>query len=126
MRNFKKENGQSLIEFALVLPILLSLVFSIIDFGMFFSAKNQLEMTSFSMARNISLGQYTTPLPRGITVTDPNTGLHLSNWILGQEITVNATAQYQALTPIIPLFFGSNLVTLLSPTTIMIEQLKSN
>lgn len=113
MPNLKKENGQSLVEFALVLPILLMLVFSIIDFGMLFQAKNQLETTSFAAARTISLGN---PIPLGVTVTPP------SGYTVGQQVTVTATANYTALTPILPIFFGSNVVPLTSKTTIVIEQ----
>lgn len=113
MPNLKQENGQSLVEFALVLPILLLLVFSIIDFGMLFAAKNQLEITSFAAARTISLGN-TAPL--GVTVT-PTSG-----YTVGQLVTVTATTNYTALTPIIQLLFGSNVVPLTSKMSIVIEQ----
>ena len=38
--------GQALIEFVLILPIFLMLLFIIVDFGMIFSAKSSLENTS--------------------------------------------------------------------------------
>ena len=38
--------GQALIEFVLILPIFLMILFVIIDFGMIFNAKNNLENTS--------------------------------------------------------------------------------
>lgn len=43
MRKTKRIGGQSLIEFALVLPILLVLVIGILDFGMAFFVKMELE-----------------------------------------------------------------------------------
>lgn len=111
----KKENGQSLVEFALVLPILLILVFSIIDFGMLFSAKNDLEITSFATARAISLGKLD-PLPSGVSVTPPV-------YQVGDKVQVKVTVlSYTGKTPIIQLFFGSNYVTLTSTTNIVIEQ----
>lgn len=113
MPNRKKENGQSLVEFALVLPILLILVFSIVDFGMLFQAKNQLEITSFAAARTISLGN---PAPLGVIVT-PSSG-----YTVGQQVTVTATTNYTALTPVLQMFFGSNVIPLTSTTTIVIEQ----
>lgn len=38
--------GQALVEFVLILPIFILLLFSIIDFGMIFSKKNELENIS--------------------------------------------------------------------------------
>lgn len=122
MLNLKKENGQSLVEFALVLPILFILVFSIIDFGMLFNVKNQLEITSFAAARTMSLGNPAPAVPQGVTVTlSPSSG-----YIVGQLVTVTATTNYTALTPILPIFFGSNVIPLKSKTTIVIEQLPSS
>ena len=112
MPNIKKENGQSLVEFALVLPILLILVFGLIDFGMLFAAKNQLEITGFAAARTVSLGN---AAPQGVTVTP-------SGYSVGQQVTVTATADYTALTPILHTFFGSNVVHLTNKTIIVIEQ----
>lgn len=43
MRNNK---GQALVEFILILPVFLMLLFLIIDFGMIFTSKGQLEQTS--------------------------------------------------------------------------------
>lgn len=114
MHILKKENGQSLVEFALVLPILLILVFSIIDFGMLFAAKNQLEISSFAAARTLSLGN---PVPQGITITPP------SGYAVGQLVTVTATTNYTAVTPILPIFLGSNVVPLTCKLTVVIEKL---
>ena len=118
MPNIKKENGQSLVEFALVLPILLILVFSIIDFGMLFAAKNQLEITTFAAARTISLGNAATA-PQGHVFTV----LFPEGDAVGKPVKVIATTDYKALTPILQMFFGSNVVTLTSNMTIVIEQL---
>lgn len=113
MLNLKNEKGQSIVEFALVLPILLMLVFSIIDFGMLFAAKNQLEITSMSTARSISLGN---AAPLGVTVS-PATG-----YTVGDQVMVTSTTSYTALTPVLKLFFGSNVVPLTNTVTIVIEQ----
>jgi len=119
MPNLKKESGQSLVEFALVLPILLLLVFSIIDFGMLFAAKNQLEMSTFAAARTISLGN---PTPQGVTVNFPN-GDTVGN---GNSVTVTATTNYTAITPIMKIILGSNVVPLKSQTSMVIEQPQSS
>ena len=47
--------GQALVEFVLILPIFLLILFSIVDFGMILSKKNELENISIdvvSMIRN--------------------------------------------------------------------------
>ena len=41
--------GQALIEFVLILPVLLFILFAIIDFGMIFSTMNTLENDSFDI-----------------------------------------------------------------------------
>lgn len=114
MFDIKKENGQSLVEFALVLPILLILVFGIIDFGMLFAAKNQLEMNSFAAARTISLGD----TPSQVVVVNPPAG-----YTVGQQVTVTATSTYTALTPVLIVFYGANVVPLTSTISVFIEKL---
>jgi len=47
--------GQALVEFVLILPIFLLILFSVVDFGMIFSKKNELENISvdiISMIKN--------------------------------------------------------------------------
>lgn len=39
MKSLKKEEGQALVEFALILPILLLLIIAVIDFGWLFMAR---------------------------------------------------------------------------------------
>ncbi|MDR3599018.1 MAG: pilus assembly protein [Desulfosporosinus sp.] len=119
MSNLKKENGQSLVEFALILPILLLLVFSIIDFGMLFYTKNQLETISYNAARTISLGD-TYTLPSGVIGVSVNY-TPSSPYTAGQQVTVTANEDYTALTPILQILFNSNVVHLKNTTYIVIE-----
>ena len=51
MERLKSEEGQTLVEFALVLPILLILVIGIFDFGSAFNSKNSLNFLANSAAR---------------------------------------------------------------------------
>ncbi|GGF28715.1 type IV pilus associated TadE family protein [Halobacillus andaensis] len=53
----KKEDGQSLVEFALALPILLLLVIGIIDFGRVLYIHLQLELVTQESVRLGGLGQ---------------------------------------------------------------------
>jgi len=52
----KNNKGQALIEFVLILPIFLVILFLIIDFGMIFSAKTKLESTTSSIISYFSEG----------------------------------------------------------------------
>jgi hypothetical protein len=51
MENVKSEQGQTLVEFALILPILLVLVIGIFDFGSAFNSKNDLNFLANTAAR---------------------------------------------------------------------------
>ncbi len=51
MQNLNSEQGQTLVEFALVLPILLVLVIGIFDFGSAFNSKNDLNFIANTAAR---------------------------------------------------------------------------
>jgi len=58
MRRFRKEErGQSLTEFALVAPLLLLLVFGILDMGRYFYAHLQLQLTAQESVRLGGLGR---------------------------------------------------------------------
>ncbi len=50
-RNVKSEQGQTLVEFALILPLLLVLVIGIFDFGSAFNSKNDLNFLANTAAR---------------------------------------------------------------------------
>lgn len=52
----KDESGQSLVEFALVLPILLLILIGIIDFGKVFSTELVIEGAALDAARYASVG----------------------------------------------------------------------
>src|SRR5438067_2518438 len=51
LRCLGKQDGQVLVEFALVLPILAALVFGIIDFGKAYNSKNNLNFLANQAAR---------------------------------------------------------------------------
>jgi len=51
MEDLKAEQGQTLVEFALILPILLVLVIGIFDFGSAFNSKNDLNFLANTAAR---------------------------------------------------------------------------
>jgi Flp pilus assembly protein TadG len=53
----KKQDGQSLVEFALVLPLILLLLVAVFDFGRIFYTHLQLELVTQESVRMAGLGQ---------------------------------------------------------------------
>lgn len=56
MRKRKNERGAAVIEFAVVLPLLLLLLFSMIDFGRYFYTRITLSSATFEVADAIARG----------------------------------------------------------------------
>ncbi|NTU88636.1 MAG: hypothetical protein HGA54_01855 [Actinobacteria bacterium] len=54
-RFMEKEEGQSLVEFALILPIMLLLIVAVIDFGWYFYAKANFNNASRESARMLAV-----------------------------------------------------------------------
>jgi hypothetical protein len=50
----KSEKGQSIVEFALVLPLLLTLLCGVIDFGWIYSNQYRVENASYAGAGNVN------------------------------------------------------------------------
>jgi len=111
-RRRRNEEGQALIEFALVLPLLLLLVFGIIQFGILFNNYITLTDAVRAGARQAAVSR-TLPDPvavttdrvqrsayslkvsdLGVTVTpyDPSDGS--ATWVQGGDVTVEATYPY--------------------------------
>lgn len=57
IRNEKKESGQTLVELALVLPVLLILIFGVIEFGRIFHATHVITSAAREGARAAAVGK---------------------------------------------------------------------
>jgi Flp pilus assembly pilin Flp len=68
VQNLKSEQGQTMVEFALVLPIFLVLMIGIFDFGSAFNSKNDLNFLANTAARFAEVNQCVpcTPGPNAI------------------------------------------------------------
>ncbi len=112
-RHGRGERGQSLVEFVLVLPIFLLLLFAIIDFGMGFHAWITVTNASREGARIGVVGASETEIvnkvmssassldPGKLSVTVTN-----AQGASGDPITVDVSYQYDLITPL------SNILTL--------------
>lgn len=92
MKKFiKEESGQSLAEFAIILPILLLILCGILDFGWIYSNQYKVENAAFSGARHasINVGNYTdSTMSTLVEETKARVKENLWNEGEGAEITV--------------------------------------
>lgn len=108
MKKRKNEKGQSIVEFALVIPLLLIFVMAIIEFGFMFNAYLTISSASREGARLGSLGETNTAIE--IRVDSVSNALDLNNINVavtpslrdrGDMVRVTVTYNYQLITPII-------------------------
>ncbi len=123
--------GQSLLEFALVVPVILAVIFGLFDLGYAVYAQNTISTAAREGARmGIILGNddnairvrvyATSP---GLTLTDSQ--IHISpspSRTFSQPITVTINYTYTAVTPVIGQILGSGGKLSLSSTSVMIVE----
>ena len=101
----RRDEGAAALEFVLVVPFLISLVFAIVQFGLFFSNKVDVTSTARDAARTLAL-RGTPTYPVGMTPSAVQTcpaGNSTSN------ASVTLTATYDFSIPLIPL--GTKAIT---------------
>jgi Flp pilus assembly protein TadG len=132
-RHHRREGGQSLVEFALVLPAFMLLVFGILDGGRAILAYNDVAQSTRNVARvasvtcfdtavrcstasgspiaNAIAGQVGATGPTSWTVTciDPITNTASKNCTAGEVIRVRATAAVTLVTPVIAQALGGTV-----------------
>ncbi len=110
MVNLKLDNkGQALVEFVLILPLILFIVFVIVDFGVIFSAKNTLEGDSGDIVLMIENGEGLNK----IYELYPNTSIEMNEQ--DNYIKVKMKRKVDIITP------GLNLV-MDNPYTVEVER----
>jgi Flp pilus assembly protein TadG len=113
---FRNESGQTVIEFALVLPLLIALLFLIAGFARVFNAYNDLNQMAADGARFAAVGNFPgtsamldsadTPLTKSATIAGPiYQAPGSSTWggpcVVGGTVKVSATANVE-LIPFLP------------------------
>ncbi len=122
--------GQSIVETALVLPILLLLVMAIIDFGLMFNNYIVLSNASREAARLAAVGATdaditalivnlteTLDTTKRTTSISPAKSLRLH----GAQVTITITYQSKAITPVMAAIFPGGYSTLTSKTIMRVE-----
>ncbi|MHC1682227.1 MAG: TadE/TadG family type IV pilus assembly protein [Clostridiaceae bacterium] len=129
MRILKNQKGQSLVEFAIILPLLLLIVMAIIEFGMMLNSYITIQSASREGARTAIVGSSNIEIQNLIVNTTPN--LKASQLTInitpnessrksGEPLTVKLTYNYDLTVPIISSLFN-NVIVLNAETTMRIE-----
>ncbi|WP_273834373.1 TadE/TadG family type IV pilus assembly protein [Guptibacillus sedimenti] len=123
----KSEKGQSMVEFALVLPILVMLLFGIIDFGRIFHTYLAIDHASREAARTASIGENDAAIVS--TAVASASSIHLTAGQVavspggtkssGSDVTVTITYPISFLTPVVSNLTGP--ITLSSSTVMRME-----
>ena len=102
---FRSQKGQSVTEFALALPILVLLLFAVIQFGITFNNYVTLTDATRAGARKAAVSReqsnpssLTTPAVRSsaANLTQSNLNVYVtSTWLPGADVTVTATYPYK-------------------------------
>lgn len=126
----RRSKGQSLVETAIILPILLLLIMGIIDFGLLFNNYILLSNASREGARKAALGGTDSEIVQ--TVQNMTTTLKLSNMTIsstpsyhsrghGVEVKVSITYKHELITPLIDKFFPGGVAQLYSASIMRVE-----
>tara|TARA_R110000751_G_scaffold73434_2_gene148552 strand:+ start:187 stop:609 length:423 start_codon:yes stop_codon:yes gene_type:complete len=93
----RDESGATAVEFVLVLPILLSMVFGIICFGQYFAIANSLQQLAAEAARSSAMGISTTERQTLATSFITNAGARFT--FLGPDKVVPTITMLSATEP---------------------------
>lgn len=137
MKRLRNEKGQSLVEFALVLPILLLVVFAIIDFGWLFFNKLAIENGAREGARYAAVEAAEKSEAQMLPGVEDRVRDHIASWTNvdvkknpsapgatdEKYVTVTVDADVPVLTPFIGVFFPGNKCHMSSAVKMHIEQI---
>lgn len=126
------ERGQAIVEFALVLPVFILLLFGVIEFGLLFNAQLTLENNARECARYASIHAGESDLESKVQALvlptafteEPQVDIEFSNPSRPKDGSVTATASclYDAVTPIGHLLFGREGKDMSAAVTMKAEQ----
>lgn len=129
MKFIKNEKGQSLVEFALLVPLLILILMSIIEFGLFFNSFIIISNSTREGARLGSLGG--TDIEIELRIKETATALDSNKMTIsitpnygsrsrGDMITVKVTYDYVLISPIVSEILSPS-INLVSDTSMRME-----
>jgi len=119
-KRWKSEKGQSMVEFALVLPILILLVCGILDFGWIFANQLAAENASREAARQCAVDSTADAQAIVTDIAPTLDGAVATVSVSGSELKVTVTCSVPVLTGIGSTFLGSTY-TVTAETTMRKE-----
>ncbi|MCH4890437.1 pilus assembly protein [Acidaminobacter sp. JC074] len=124
---WKNEKGQSLVEFALLIPILILILMAIIEFGFMFNTYITVSNASREGARLGSVGATNAEISQRVLEAAPNLdadrisiSISPGNRNSGDMINVTIEYDYEIITPIMSSFL-SPLIDLEAQTVMRVE-----
>lgn len=127
-RILKKKRGQAIVEFALVLPIFVLLVFGILEFGILFHHYMVVTAASREGARTAALGGTNAEVQAVVSAAaaSVDNGSLASTVtpaarVKGESVTVTVTNPVRILTPLISAVFPQNPVPVIGTTVMRVE-----
>lgn len=126
----RRSRGQSLVETAIILPVVLMLIMAIIDFGLLFNNYIIISNASREGARKAALGGTDSEIVQ--TIQNMTTTLKLSNMSIsispdysqrshGSQVKISITYRSPLITPIIDKFFPGGVAQLKSAAIMRVE-----
>jgi Flp pilus assembly protein TadG len=130
MKHRRESHGQSLVEAAIILPVLIILIMGIIDFGLLFNNTIMISNAAREGARQAALGgnddevvqtiqNMTTTLDQTAMTVSITPGYAARNH--GTEVTVSVSYQNELITPLIDSFFSGGAASLKSTSIMRVE-----
>lgn len=130
MENRCGSRGQSMVETALVLPIIILILMAIIDFGLLFNNYIVLSNASREASRKAAVGgtdaeitTLITSLTGTLNTADRTTSISPSQALRthGTQVTITITYNNHLLTPVVGAFFAGGSTILKSKTVMRVE-----
>lgn len=123
----KSEEGQALVEFALIVPLLILLLFGIVDFGRIFHAYLTIDHAGREAARAASIGKDDTQVTSTAVSDAVGIGLTADRVVVsptgtrvsGNDVSIKITYPITFLTPVIGTIVGP--ITLEDTTVMRVE-----
>ncbi|WP_164745695.1 TadE/TadG family type IV pilus assembly protein [Neobacillus mesonae] len=120
----KSEKGQSLVEFALIVPLLVLLLIGIVDFSRIFHAYLTIDHSGREAARAASIGKDEVTIKsiavnQGASIGLTASQVNVNTGSSGSNATITITYQVTFLTPLIGKIV--NPLTLKDTTTMRVE-----
>lgn len=123
----KSEKGQSIVEFALILPLLVLMLFGIIDFARIFHVYLTMDHAGREAGRAASIGKNDTyitqkAIDNGVSINLKATDVDISPKVTrksGDNVTITITYSIDFLTPVIGNVVGP--ITLEDKTVMRVE-----